>query len=503
MERFATSVALPCEAATLRLGEDLAMALKPGDVLALSGDLGAGKTSLARALIRAIADDDLLEVPSPTFTLVQGYDGLRLPIAHFDLYRLSGPDELEELGLDEALGEGAALIEWPERAAGLLPDSTIRLDLSHEGEGRRADIACEGPAGERVARSLAIRAFLAEAGWGTAERRFLTGDASARAYETATLGEETRILMDAPRMPDGPPILDGLPYSRIAHLAEDVAPFVAIARALHDEGFAAPQIHAADLDAGLLLTEHLGPPVFLDAAGKPVRERYEAAARMLAALHLVQWPRALPVAEGIVHHVPDYDRRAMLVELDLLPAWYQEFASGAVPDKDARDAFLSAWNTVLDQLEDCETSLVLRDFHSPNIIWRADREGLGKVGVIDFQDAMTGPSAYDVASLAQDARVTISPDLEKATVEAYCEAREAAGPFDRAAFERAYAIMAAQRNSKILGIFVRLDRRDGKPSYLKHLPRIRDYLSRVLGHEALAPVRGYYRDLGIVPGKQP
>ena len=496
MEPFSFSIFLADEAATGRLGEDIAMALKPGDMLALHGDLGAGKTSLARALIRAIGDDGTMDVPSPTFTLVQSYD-LRLPVAHFDLYRLSGPDELEELGLDEALANGAALVEWPERAGDLLPGDAIALTLLHEGEGRRADIRCAGKAGARLARSFAIRAFLDAHGWGAAARRFLTGDASARAYETATLGGETRILMNAPRMPDGTPILDGLPYSRIAHLAEDVAPFVAIARALRERGFAAPAIQAADYDHGFLLMEHLGPPGFLDAAGNPVREHYEGAARALAALHAVAWPRDMPVAGDMVHHVPDYDRRAMLIELDLMPSWYWEFATGQAPDAAARAAFAAGWNAVLDELADAETSLVLRDYHSPNIIWRESRDGLDRVGLIDFQDAMMGPAAYDVASLAQDARVTVDPALEKAVIEAYCTAREADGPFDRARFDKAYAVMAAQRNSKILGIFVRLDRRDGKPGYLKHLPRIRDYLSRVLGHEALAPLRAHYAMLGI------
>lgn len=145
-----------------------------------------------------------------------------------------------------------------------------------------------------------------------------------------------------------------------------------------------------------------------------------------------------------------------------------------------------------------EKSLVLRDYHSPNLIWRPEREGDDRLGVIDFQDAMIGPAAYDVASLAVDARVTISPELERATVEAYCAARAAAGPFDRAAFDRAYAIMAAQRNSKIIGIFVRLNERDGKPHYLRHLPRIRDYLRRALAHPDLAELKALYGRLGLL-----
>ena len=142
------------------LGEDLAMALRPGDVLALSGDLGAGKTTLARGLIRALAGDPGLDVPSPTFTLVQSYD-TRVPVHHFDLYRLSSPAELDELGLDEALSDGAALIEWPERAGGRLPASAVRVELAHEGDGRLARISGAGAAFDRVARSLAARDFLA------------------------------------------------------------------------------------------------------------------------------------------------------------------------------------------------------------------------------------------------------------------------------------------------------------------------------------------------------
>ncbi len=132
------------------------------------------------------------------------------------------------------------------------------------------------------------------------------------------------------------------------------------------------------------------------------------------------------------------------------------------------------------------------------MIWRPEKAGYDRLGVLDFQDAMRGPAAYDVASLAMDARVTISPDIEASTVAAYCAARERSTGFDRAAFDLAYATMAAQRNSKILGIFVRLDRRDGKPQYLKLLPRIRDYLKRALAHPDLAALRDLYVAEGFI-----
>jgi N-acetylmuramate 1-kinase len=388
------------------------------------------------------------------------------------------------------------VVEWPVRAGGAMPADAFIVSLVEQGAGRAATIS--GPADfmSRLERSLAIRAFLDSAGLAGARRNFLVGYASARAYETISLpGHEPVILMNAPRRSDCPPIRDGKPYSRIAHLAESVVPFVAIAKVLREAGFAAPQIPATDLDAGLLLVEHLGGEGVLDAEGTPIPERYVAAAGLLAEMHDRQWPRAIEVAEGVSYDVPDYDRGALAIETELLTDWYFAHAAGRPVSPSEREAFGQVWSNVFDVLDRVEKSLVLRDFHSPNLIWRPGREGSGRIGLIDFQDAVIGPSAYDVASLAMDARVTIPPDLEARIVEAYCAAR---GHFDRAGFEAAYAIMAAQRNSKILGIFVRLNLRDGKPGYMKHLPRIRDYLSRSLGHPALAQVHAFYQKAGIV-----
>ena len=218
------------EAATIELGEDLALALKAGDCLALSGDLGAGKSTLARAFLRAMADDEELEVPSPTFTLVQSYE-LRIPVSHFDLYRLADVSELDELGFDEALSEGICLVEWPENALSALPKSRLTAIFSHLGDGRLVKITGEAATLLRIERSLAIRTFLRQRGYGHAKRRHLSGDASARAYERILVsGEPTRILMDSARHKPGPILQDGKYYQQLAHLAEDVIPFVAIDR---------------------------------------------------------------------------------------------------------------------------------------------------------------------------------------------------------------------------------------------------------------------------------
>lgn len=493
LERF-----LGDETATARLGEDIAMALKAGDVLALSGDLGAGKSTLARALIRALADDEALDVPSPTFTLVQSYDA-RVPVHHFDLYRLSSAAELDELGFDEALAAGAVLVEWPDRAEGSLPASTVLVVLEHRGDGRLARLSGDGVAIERVARSLAMRDFLAGYGWGQARRRHLTGDASARSYETVTLeGHAQRILMNSPELALGPPVRDGKSYAEIAHIARTVAAFVAVDHALAERGVSVPEIHAQDLDRGFLLIGHLGSGNFLDAEGKPVAERYAAAAELLAMMHGRKWPCRLEAVPGVFHDVPPFDRDAMMIEAELLVDWYVPTVTGKPASEAMRDGYRQEWNALISRLGGRETTLMLRDFHSPNIIWRGERQGHDRLGIIDFQDALVGPTAYDLASLAFDARVTVPPEIEQATLDAYVAARHAAGAFDEETFRETYAIMAAQRNSKILGIFVRLDRRDGKPAYLKHLPRIRDYLRRALSHPALAALRDFYGEHGLL-----
>jgi tRNA threonylcarbamoyl adenosine modification protein YjeE len=313
---------LPDGEATERLGQDLAMALRPGDLLALVGDLGAGKTTLARGLIRSLADDPGLDVPSPTFTLLQSYD-LRLPVHHADLYRLASRDDIDELGLEEALADGAVLVEWPERAGDRLPGNAIRIELTHEGDGRLAKISGAGEAFGRIVRSLAMRDFLGPLNWEMAVRRYFTGDASARSYETVMLpGKAPRVLMNSPPLVLGPPVRDGKPYAEIARSARTVTAFVALDRALRTAGFCAPEIFAQDLDQGFLLIEHLGPEGFLDGDRSPVAERYAAAAELLAALHAIDWSPHLEAAPGMVHEVPPFDRAAMMIETDLLIDWY-------------------------------------------------------------------------------------------------------------------------------------------------------------------------------------
>jgi N-acetylmuramate 1-kinase len=491
------SLALSNETATAHLMADLALLIGPGDVITLSGDLGAGKTAAARAMIRYLAGDDTLEVPSPTFTLAQTYDLPPFPLVHADLYRVNDPVELEEIGLSPLPEGTVALIEWPERAAAALPADRIDIALNHRpalgSTARAAEITGYGKAAAQVARFKALRQFLTDAGYADAKRQRMPGDASTRSYARLIREDGVVILMNSPPRPDGPAIYHGKSYSAAVHLAEDVKPFVAIASGLRERGFSAPSIHHADLDAGFLITEDFGSAGFVEGdPPRPIAERYQAAADMLAALHREALPEILPLAPQITYAIPIFDTDALLVEAGLMLEWYLP-DRGAEPANNMRAEFVMMWRDLLSKPAAAPRTWVLRDFHSPNLIWLGERSDIARVGIIDFQDAVLGPAAYDLVSLLQDARIDIPESLELALLTRYITARRAADDrFDPAGFAELYAIMSAQRNTRLLGTFARLNRRDGKPQYLRHQPRIWTYLNRSLAHPALSRAREWY-----------
>ena len=497
MTEFATfSVTLPNEAATAHLMADLALLLGAGDIITLTGDLGAGKTTAARAMIRYLADDEL-EVPSPTFTLVQAYELPSFPLLHADLYRIADASELEEIGLSPFPDGTVVLVEWPERAGAALPPDRIDIAFSHSSElgteARVVEISGRGKAAAQIERLKLLRQFLEHAGFAEAARRRMAGDASIRSYARLNKDRTSFILMNSPRRPDGPPIYDGKPYSAAVHLAEDVRPFVAMDEGLRAHGLSAPEIHHTDLEHGFLITEDLGQAVLFEGdPPRPMPDRYEAATDMLVALHRAPLPETLPLAAQANYAIPVFDTNALLVEIGLMPEWYLP-DRGVTLSASSREQFVAMWRELLDTSVEPVRTWVLRDFHSPNLIWLEAREGVKRVGLIDFQDAVLGSPAYDLVSLLQDARLDVPEMLELTLLSRYIKARRAADEhFDAGAFAATYAILSAQRNTRLLGTFARLNRRDGKPQYLRHQPRIWTYLTRSLEHPALARIKAWY-----------
>ncbi len=480
------------EEETTQLGKDIAMVLRAGDLLCLSGNLGTGKSVLARGIIRHLAKDDAYEVPSPTYTLCQTYE-TSPPVSHYDLYRISGMDELEELGWEDALETGCSIIEWPEQCFDELPKEAVHVQFSEDNETvRKLELTGNQTLIHRIERSLLIRQFLEASPFKKTTRSPLMGDASARSYELIQTENEELLLMNAPALPDGPPIKNGKPYSEIAHLAEDVTAFVAIDELIRAKKFCAPKIKAQDLDNGLLLIEHFGSGSIIDETRTPIAERYMVAMEFLAAFHECDFQPEIKLNSGQDYKIPSYDPEAILIEVDLLLQWYAPSQSGQKISEANSKAFEQIWTSYAQRVQAHEQTLVMRDYHSPNILWLAQETGINRIGVIDFQDAVLGPAAYDVASLAQDARVDVSDVLETQLLNHYIKLRKENNPsFDEEEFRASYATMAAQRATKILGIFIRLNERDGKPAYLKHLPRVQEYLQRSLKHPALSDYKNW------------
>jgi len=315
-------------------------------------------------------------------------------------------------------------------------------------------------------REALIRDFLSRHGWGDADRRPLADDASFRRYDRLRRNGDRAVLMDAP-----PP-------------RENVRPFVAIAERLRALRFSAPAILASDVEAGLLLLEDLGDATFTRvlADGGDEEQLYSLAMDVLIALHERFDPAA---ANG----VPPYDDARLLDEASLFVDWYLPAARGAPTPEPTRQEYIELWRAAFPAARRTPNTLVLRDYHVDNLMVLDGRPGVAACGLLDFQDAVIGPAAYDVVSLLEDARRDVSPGLAARLRARYSDAFPA---LDAADFEASYAVLGAQRSAKILGIFTRLDRRDGKPVYLRHIPRVWRWLEGDLRHPALAALRDWF-----------
>lgn len=471
---------------TQRLAEMLGDLLVAGDCLTLTGDLGAGKSTFARAFIRHRAAAPI-DVPSPSFTLVQDYALPGGTIIHADLYRLKDPDEVHELGLDDLLTESVCLIEWPDRLPeGMFPQR-IDLELSHDlrvdDDNRRQisiripidkvsdfaillDLFAPDDTHDAAERSTCREELIDRSPWRSSEHQSLPNDMSLRRYHRYLPSDDTTssgMLMDAPP----------------AH--EDVRPFMTIAAALHRTGLSAPRLFHAAPQAGYLMCEDLGAAQFSRIlTGEDADLPYlEGAIDVLE--HLSKHPSLLTL--------PAYDETILVNEAMLFADWYLPWTKGAAPSADVRDSFRESLSC-LTRYRSSDTCLVLRDYHVDNLIWLADREGVQRVGLLDFQDALSGAKAYDVMSLLEDARRDMPQDQADHLLRSYLDKAHIA---DRQAFLAEYEALALQRHLKVLGIFTRYAMRTKVENYLVHLPRLWRYITKRQHDERFAPLFSWLR----------
>lgn len=306
-------------------------------------------------------------------------------------------------------------------------------------------------------------AFLSTTDWAQASRRPLAGDASNRRYERLSHpAQPSAVLMDA-----------------APEKGEDVRPFVSMAHHLTGLGLSAPKIYSEDAENGFLLIEDLGDALFarlLEQTPELETDLYEAAA---AALIVAQ--KAAPPNLAL------YDVATMSETALLLPDWYLEYGTTTPPTSNMRDHFARIMTETLEAHAGHGSVLVQRDYHAENLLWLHKRKGAARVGLLDFQDAMIGHPAYDLASLLKDARRDVSPAVQAKTFEYFVNRTG----YDRAEFEAGYAACSAQRNIRILGVFARLCVRDGKAAYPDLMPRVWRNLQDDLTHPALAQLASW------------
>jgi len=349
---------------------------------------------------------------------------------------------------------------------------------------------------ERVAM---MDGFIESAGWSAAKRDAIQGDASTRSYVRLDLNGRKAVLMNAPKgdeapgEPDGASVVDRreIGYNALARLAgPNLEAFLTVAQELSRRGLSAPRIIAADVDQGFALLEDFGEGdywrvIAADAAME--RPLYDAAVDVLAVIYRSTFP-ARPDFQGHAWRIRDYDDAAMLAETDLFLDFYAPDVERPV-SKTARAEFYDLWRAAFSHLDAHAHGLCLRDFHAQNLFWLPDRDGQARVGLIDFQDALFAHPAYDLASFLEDARRDVDPSLFEPLKQRFCDK---AGLVYDEAFKAAYAVMAAQRNTKVIGFPVRADVQFGKPQYRALIPRVRDHLKRDLSHPACADLRRWF-----------
>lgn len=315
-----------------------------------------------------------------------------------------------------------------------------------------------------------IKDFLAGTRFKDADLHPLAGDASFRRYIRVRKGDDKAMLMDAP--PE----------------KEDVRPFVAVAEYLHNKGYSAPAIHARHLDSGLLLLEDLGDDSFTSilknsGSQKEAMEQqlYASAIDVLAEWH--DETRQFSMPQHLV--LPAYDEALLMREVALFTEWFLPQVVGKKEADILAPEYLAIWKSVIAEAGLSTHLWVHRDYHADNLMWLPGRSGTKRVGLLDFQDGVYGDAAYDLVSLLEDARRDVPPAVVDAMLERYI----ATTGINRASFLTSYAILGAQRNCKIVGIFARLAARDNKYGYLNYLPRVWAHLERDLAHPALAPLK--------------
>ena len=470
---------------TEALAKEVSLIIQKGDFISLIGPLGSGKTTLTKYIINNICEASQ-EVTSPTFTLSQTYPAKRSPITHYDLYRIEDYSDLEEIGFSETLEEGIVIIEWADKFSNKLPKNRLQIQIEDDGGNNRiAHIKGYGSWDKRLERNIHLNNFINQCNLEIIDKNWMQGDASERSYQRIITPDNSYVIMNhnQKKTKENP-----------TKLAENFEAFILINYHLESLGIKVPKIFEVDTKNSFLLLEDLGNIQYseINPNSDNIFDYYIPALESLILIQDSHHKKNLEYG-GMRHTLNSYDNNIYLEELKLLVNWYWPYKKGTLCEIDAYNEYIDIWEALLSKISHSST-LTLRDFHSPNLLWIDSENGLRRCGIIDFQDALIGHPLYDLVSLTQDARINISSELEIQILNYYIELKYPEISEDlRMSLVQDYHIIATQRCCKILGVFARLAMSANRPEYLLHIPRIIGYIDRNFENQVLKDLSGWFK----------
>ena len=454
-----------------KLSKELAPLLNEGGVVTLNGQIGAGKTTLAKLIIQQLTQTPLEDIVSPTFNLYHTYNKDNLEIAHYDFYRIESEMELHEIDLNESFTDKICIIEWADKFRDFLPKDRIEIFIKCTKNERVYRINPLGKFREVVSNRAKIENFLGGLDINFTELQRLPGDASKRNYYRVMSSDNTMIVMDATQKSD---------IKNKTGLTNGIDDFIKIQEYLNSIDVRVPKLIARNKIDNIILEEDLGEYSYTDMLTKENYQKlYNPAIKTLIHISNINHPKNISTKSN-PHYLKEFDLNIYLNEAEIFIDYYWPFIHGKQCNADKKQEFTHIMEEVYSNLTNDKT-LMLRDFHSPNLLFLENENGFRKCAVIDFQDALFGHPLYDLVSLTNDARITIDEYQEKYLIGLYKKDFPFNNfQFDSLSFMQQYHILGVQRSIKILGIFARLAILEANQNYLVHMPRIICYIKRIM-----------------------
>mgnify|MGYP001272369135 FL=1 len=454
-----------------KLAKELVPLLNEGGVMTLNGQIGAGKTTLAKLIIQELTQTPLEDIVSPTFNLYHTYNKDNLEIAHYDFYRIESEIELLEIDLNESLTDKICIIEWADKFRDLLPKDRIEIFIKCKKNERVYRINPLGKFREVVSDRAKIENYLGGLDINFTELQRLPGDASKRNYYRVMSPDNTMILMDATQESN---------IKSKTGLSNGIDDFIKIQKYLDSIDVRVPKLIVRNRTDNILLEEDLGEYSYADMLTKENYQKlYNPAIKTLIHISNINHPKNIST-DSNPHYLKEFDLDIYLNEAEIFIDYYWPFIHGKQCNADKKQEFTHVMGEVYSNLTDDKT-LMLRDFHSPNLLFLENEDGFRKCAVIDFQDALFGHPLYDLVSLTNDARTTIDEHQEKYLIDLYKKDFPFNNfQFDSLSFIEQYHILGVQRSIKILGIFARLAILETNQNYLVHMPRVICYIKRIM-----------------------